>query len=137
MSYEKEKALPTLRTPLRTLRRTAASVAALLCAAALLTGCSEDEPTDSGTTSPDTIEITFTGDSVTPNGERVEVKRGEEVTFVVKADEPGELHVHTSPEQELPYDAGTTTLELTIDEPGVVDVESHDLEVIVVQLEVS
>ena len=44
--------------------------------------------------------------------------------------------MHSSPEQELEYDAGTTTLELTIDQPGVVDVESHDLEKTIVQLEV-
>lgn len=118
------------------MRRTVAVVTTLLCSVGLLTGCSDDEPT-SGTTGPDTIEVTFTGDSVEPNGERIEVKRGEEITFVVKADEPGELHVHTEPEKELEYGAGTTELTLTIDEPGVVDVEAHDLEVVVVQLEVS
>jgi uncharacterized cupredoxin-like copper-binding protein len=74
---------------------------------------------------------------VTPKGERVEVKSGEPVELVVKADKPGELHVHSTPEKELKYGAGTTTLTLTIDQPGVVDVESHDLDVVVVQLEVS
>ena len=118
------------------MRRTAAVLTTLICSAGVLTGCGEDAPT-SGTTGPETIEITFTGDSVEPNGERVEVERGQEITLVVKADEPGELHVHTEPEKELAYDAGTTELTLTIDEPGVVDVESHDLEVVVVQLEVS
>ena len=55
----------------------------------------------------------------------------------MKADEPGELHVHSSPEQELEYGAGTTTLKLTLDQPGVVDVESHDPKAVIVQLEVS
>ena len=41
-----------------------------------------------------------------------------------------------SPEQELSYHAGTTRLRLTIDQPGVVDVESHTLEKTIVQLEV-
>ena len=118
------------------MRRTFAVLATVLCAATLLTGCGEDEPAVT-TPSGDSIEITFEGDSVTPNGERVEVERGEEVELVVKADEPGELHVHTNPEQELEYGAGTTNLTLTIDEPGVVDIEAHDLEVVVVQLEVS
>ncbi len=118
------------------MRRTFAVLATVLCAATLLASCGEDEPAATPPSS-DAIEITFDGDSVTPNGERVEVKRGEEVELVVKADEPGELHVHTSPEQELGYGAGTTNLTLTIDEPGVVDIESHHLEVIVVQLEVS
>ena len=44
--------------------------------------------------------------------------------------------MHSKPEQELEYGEGTTTLPLTIDKPGVVDVESHDLEKVIVQLEV-
>ena len=58
------------------------------------------------------------------------------IELVVKADEGGEIHVHSEPEQELEYGEGTTTLPLTIDKPGVVDVESHDLEKVIVQLEV-
>jgi len=122
------------------MRRTAAVLAILTCAVALLAGCGDDEPSnDPGGTTTETkpIEITFTGDSVEPNGERVKVKAGEEIELVVKADQPGELHVHSNPEQELEYGAGTTTLKLTLNEPGVVDVESHDLEVVIVQLEVS
>lgn len=83
-----------------------------------------------------TIEITFEGDTVTPNGERVAVPLGEEIDLVVTADAPGELHVHSTPEQELAYGAGSTTLPLVIDQPGIVEVESHDLELVVVQLEV-
>jgi hypothetical protein len=45
--------------------------------------------------------------------------------------------VHSDPEQELEYDAGTTTLTLTnLDRPGVVEVESHTLDKVIVQLEV-
>lgn len=83
-----------------------------------------------------TIEITFEGDTVTPNGERVAVPLGEEIDLVVTADAPGELHVHSTPEQQLAYEAGTSTLPLVIDQPGVVEVESHELELVVVQLEV-
>lgn len=83
-----------------------------------------------------TIDITFEGDTVTPNGERVAVPLGEEIDLVVTADAPGELHVHSTPEQQLAYKAGTSTLPLVIDQPGIVEVESHDLELVVVQLEV-
>ncbi len=106
------------------------------------TDTSEASPSDS-TQSPEspesdtpTIEITFDGDTVTPNGERVAVPMGQEIDLVVTADQPGELHVHSTPEQELAYEAGTTTLPLVIDQPGVVEVESHDLELTIVQLEV-
>ena len=46
--------------------------------------------------------------------------------------------MHSDPEQTLDYDEGTSTVEIEpIDQPGVVDVESHDLDVVIVQLEVS
>lgn len=117
------------------MRRTTAVLTPLFLAVALLAGCGDDEP-DPGTSAPDAIEITFSDGSVSPQGERVEVEAGEEIELVVKADEPGGLHIHTQPEQELEYGAGTTNLTLTIDEPGVVDVEAHELEIVVVQLEV-
>jgi hypothetical protein len=69
-----------------------------------------------------TIEVTFAGSTVTPNGERIEVQHGHDVTL---------------PERELEYDAGTTELRIpNLDQPGVVDVESHDLDKVIVQLEV-
>ena len=83
------------------------------------------------------IDVTFAGDDVTPNGERVEVPAGEPVVFHIDADVAGELHVHSSPEQEIAYPAGKSDQTLTIDQPGVVDVESHALDKVVVQLEVS
>jgi len=121
------------------MRRTAAVLTVLLCAVPVLVGCGDDTASSpgSGDDHPTTVNIEFSGDSVTPKGERVDVKAGEPVELVVKADEPGELHVHSTPEKELEYGAGTTMLTLTIDQPGVVDVESHDLDVVVVQLEVS
>lgn len=117
------------------MRRLAAAVAVLGSTLVLVAGCGAEEP-PAAPTETESIEITFTEGSVTPNGERVEVEAGQPVELVVQADEPGELHVHSTPEEELPYGAGTTTLELTIDQPGVVEVESHHLEQTVVQLEV-
>jgi len=105
---------------------------------ALLTSCGDDEdPADPGSGSdPLTIDITFEGDTVDPSGERIDVAVGQKVELVVQADKGGEIHVHSKPEQEFEYGEGTTTLPLTIDKPGVVDVESHDLEQVIVQLEV-
>ncbi|GEP39502.1 hypothetical protein NPS01_31650 [Nocardioides psychrotolerans] len=118
------------------MRRLMATTAILVSTLTLVSGCGEDTPaTDTGDI--ETIEITFEDGTVTPNGERVEVGAGQPVDLVVKADEPGEIHVHSEPEQQFEYAAGTTTLKLTIDQPGVVEVESHDLEQVIVQLEVS
>lgn len=97
---------------------------------------STETPTETATPGALTIDIAVSGDSVVPNGERVDAKVGEEIVLHVTADAPGEIHVHSTPEQELSYEAGTTDLPLTIDQPGLVDVESHTLDLVIVQLEV-
>ncbi|MGA8257216.1 MAG: hypothetical protein WB767_11650 [Nocardioides sp.] len=99
-------------------------------------GCGDDG--GGGSTELVEIEVTFDGGTVTPNGDRVDVDAGQPIDLVVTADEPGEIHVHSDPEQTFEYDGdgATTTLELAIDRPGVVEVESHDLNQVIVQLEV-
>lgn len=102
------------------------------------------EPTDepSATTKPTkdtsgtTIDITFKGDSVDPHGVERKVNAGVPFTLHIVADKPGGLHIHSSPEQELEYPAGTTEEKLTIEQPGIVEVESHHLDTLIVQLEV-
>lgn len=119
------------------MRRILASTAVLLSALTLTTACGSDDEAPSGSTDPKVIEVTFDGDSVTPNGDRVEVERGQDITLNVTADVPGEIHVHSDPEQELEYQEGETTLTIQgIDQPGTVDVESHLLDKVIVQLEV-
>jgi ABC-type glycerol-3-phosphate transport system substrate-binding protein len=117
------------------MRRLAPLLAVLVLALGGLTACGGDDSAG-GSTGPKKIDITFSGDSVTPNGEKVEVSVGQKIVLHVKADAPGEIHVHSTPEQELEYDQGTTDLTLTIDRPGLVDVESHALEKTILQLQV-
>lgn len=128
-----------------------AGVAVLVALA--LSGCAEKDSDDGGTTPTETtssptdgkpsgdasydVWIEFNGDDVTPNGSQLKVKVSEPITLHITADEPGELHVHTMPEQEIEYPAGESTHELTLDRAGVYEVESHDLEKIVVELEAS
>ena len=142
-------------------RRSRLALVALIAALGLLvSGCGSDEPSGSekpkadkssapadasATAKPSkkaskpsgtTIDITFKGDTVDPNGVQKKVKAGKPITLHIVADQPGELHVHSSPEQEIEYDAGTSDKKLTIDRPGIVEVESHTLEQLVVVLEV-
>jgi cytoskeletal protein RodZ len=147
------------------MRRALATLTVLLCTTAFATACggqdegdvsteptstvpnsTEATPTDPASTEPSEstetaadvqqIEVTIVGDTVTPNGDRVEVSVGEPVELVIQSDRPGEIHVHSSPEQEFEYQKGTTTLELDpIERPGVVEVESHTLGKTIVQLE--
>ena len=120
------------------MRRPAAAIASALLATALLAGCGDSTSSTAGSDAqpPEVIDITITGDSVTPNGERVEVGVGQSIQLAVTADAPGEIHVHSSPEQEFEYDKGSTTLDLEpIAAPGVVEVESHTLDKVIVSLQ--
>lgn len=97
---------------------------------------STDEPTEEPTDELATITVTREGDSFTPNGERVELAVDQTLVLTIDADEAGELHVHSTPEQDIAYGEGTSEHEITIDRPGVVEVESHDPDLVVLQLEV-
>jgi hypothetical protein len=81
-------------------------------------------------------DLTFKGDSVSPNGERLDLGVGEKLTLRIDSDRPGELHVHATPEQEIAFPAGRSERPLVIDQPGVVDVEEHDSGKVLLQLEV-
>ncbi len=83
-----------------------------------------------------TLDITFKGDTVDPAGTQVKVEAGQPLKLHIVADKAGEIHVHSSPEQELQYAAGTTDKTITLDQPGVVEMESHTLDKLIAQLEV-
>ena len=98
-----------------------------------LAGCSDD-PEPSGGNDP--IAVTIDGGEVTPQGDRVPVTKEAPVTLEVTSDVAGELHVHAAEEQTFDFEAGSTDIELALDQPGIVDVELHDPDVLVLQLEV-
>lgn len=107
------------------------------------TGSSGGQSSSSGSSGSssaegDTVSVTVTreGDTFTPNGERVEMAIGQTLDLTIEADTAGELHVHSTPEQEIAYEAGSSEHQITIDRPGVVEVESHEPEVVLLQLEV-
>ncbi|KQV65716.1 hypothetical protein ASC64_12425 [Nocardioides sp. Root122] len=97
-----------------------------------------ESTSDSASADGDAVAVTVTreGDTFTPNGERVELEVGQTLDLTITSDAAGEFHVHSTPEQEIAYDAGTSEHQITIDRPGVVEVESHEPASIVLQLEV-
>ena len=133
------------------MRRTSVLITATLLAAGTLAGCGGSSGSGGsgsaggssgtvtatpGTNGTPTIDITVENGKITPQGAQVRVKAGAELTFHVRADAKGEIHVHSSPEHEFEYTPGTTDETITLDQPGVVDVESHTLDKLVLQLEV-
>jgi hypothetical protein len=93
-------------------------------------------PTEDSSPEREAIEIEIEGDKIEPSGRRVQVAAGEPILLEIESDRAAELHVHSSPEQELTVKKGESTQELTIDRPGVVDVEEHETGTVIVQLEV-
>lgn len=120
--------------------RRAVSVCCLVLALLALAACGSDQgsanPTKDASGTP-TIDITIKGDNIQPDGAEVKVEAGKPIRLHITADKAGELHVHSSPEQQVEFGRGTTDKTLTIDQPGVVDVEDHEQEKLIVQLQVS
>jgi len=123
------------------MRRILAAAAVMACTLAGASACGDDGNADSAKCSndaaPKVIKVRFADGKVTPNGDRVGVEVCQEVQFVVAADEAGEIHIHSEPEHELAYDEGEEEFPpLEFDRPGVITVESHNLDQVIVQLEV-
>ncbi|KRF18789.1 hypothetical protein ASG90_02505 [Nocardioides sp. Soil797] len=119
--------------------RFVAAVTAALISLTAVSACaskSDDESSSKSTENAEAITITIKGDTVDPNGKRYDLDLNQSVTLTIDADEAGELHVHSKPEQEIEYDAGTSTHELSFDKPGIVAVESHALEKTILEFKV-
>jgi|GEM_PF-1376182 hypothetical protein len=82
------------------------------------------------------LDVAIKGETITPTNKRIEVNKGKPLTITISSDRPGELHVHSSPEEEIPFDKGTTTKQVTFANPGVVEVEEHVSDTLIAQLEV-
>jgi len=132
----------------------AAGAATALVLALALTACGSDSkkpgtapeaelsatPAAQVTTAPSAdakvIAIKLSGGTVDPDGAKVEVKANQPIVLQINADKAGELHVHSSPEQHIAFPKGGSEITLKLAQPGVVDVEDHALDKLIVQLEV-
>ncbi len=111
-------------------RRLLAAVILALVASYGLTACGSSD-SSSGSLPTKVIDVTLTGGVPVPNGSKIDVAVGQKIQISVTADAPGEIHVHSSPEeQEFTYQAGADQIfDLTpIPAPGQVTVESHTLD---------
>lgn len=83
-----------------------------------------------------TINIEISGRKTIPNGEKINVRVGQQVILKVTSDTDDEIHAHIGEEgYELPVRAGRPARgSFTIDSPGSFEIESHHLEKIIVIL---
>ena len=124
-----------------TVRSTAAAVAFTIALAAC--GDSEEPvpeaPASSESVSDESagvrvVEVEIAEGRVTTDDDRVEVRRGDTVRIVVTSDLDDEVHVH-GVEQTVALVAGeTATVEFTVDEAGLFEVETHEGDLLLFQL---
>lgn len=132
-------------------RRIAMGMAGLALATLALTGCARTTATTeksvnatplSSTTGVTAeggivINISVTKTSVTPTGGSASVGVGKPVTFLITSTVPGQIHVHSSPEQHIVFPAGISKATLTFSVPGTIEVEDHALDRQIVEIQVS
>jgi len=120
--------------------------AALMAAALLTAGCGGQgqnytELTSSATaanpselpdhqTPPDRLvfKLVIKDGNVTPTNDQFEAAVGQPIIFQIDSDAADELHVHSNPEHSFPIEAKPNQMfQFTVDVPGKVDVELHEL----------
>ncbi|MFL6089496.1 MAG: hypothetical protein ACJ71Z_05090 [Aeromicrobium sp.] len=104
---------------------------------AVLAGCGggATKPSVAEPAGPTTLRVTIADGEVKPRGARVDLLVGQPLTLSVRSDAAEEIHVHSDPEREFEVKPGRRQqFTLTVDRPGKVAVEVHDLDVVVAEV---
>ena len=84
-----------------------------------------------------TIDISIEGGNVTPTNARLQGKLGEPIVLRVNSDAADELHVHSVPEHTFRVEPKAGQMfQFTVDVPGNVDIELHDLNRVIASVQV-
>jgi hypothetical protein len=74
------------------------------------------------------IDVDIKGGNVTPPNQQLKAAVKEQIIIRVNSDAPDELHVHSTPEHEFTIEAKPMQIfQFTVDVPGKVDIELHEL----------
>jgi hypothetical protein len=74
------------------------------------------------------VDVTIKGGEVTPTNESLQGTLGEPIVFRVNSDAADQLHVHSNPEHTFTVEPKNgQQFQFTVDVPGKVDVELHQL----------
>jgi hypothetical protein len=83
------------------------------------------------------IDIALENGTVSPNGRKIDVRKGQTVTLKITTDHDDEVHVHGDYDIELEVRPGTPmTKSFVADKTGSVEVESHHPEKIIAILNI-
>lgn len=120
------------------------ALALVMGAAGCGTTATLDQPTGSQLTNESTegtkpgpvvLDVTIFEGEVAPRGARVQLKVGQPLTLSVRSDTADTVHVHTDPDQEFAVKANSyQRFTFTVDQPGKVAVEVHDLDVVIAEV---
>lgn len=83
------------------------------------------------------IEISLKGGKVTPNGDRVTLAKGTVLRLVITSDHDDEVHVHGYDVEIAVKSGKSVTKDITLDQVGRFEVESHEPAFTILQLVVS
>ncbi|GAB2986269.1 hypothetical protein [Nocardioides montaniterrae] len=121
----------------RTALRAVTVTAALLLTTTACSGGGSAGKGGADASKPLTIPITIHGDTISPNGTRIDAVVGQKIVLDVTTDVAQEIHVHTGGDG-LPIEAakGHHTYHFSVDRPGQIEVEVEDLHKTLFQLEV-
>jgi ABC-type glycerol-3-phosphate transport system substrate-binding protein len=87
-----------------------------------------DMPNDQAPPTRLVIDVTLKGGEVTPTNEQLQAAVKEQIVIRVNSDAADELHVHSTPEHTYKVEAKPMqSFQFTVDVPGKVDVELHQL----------
>ena len=83
------------------------------------------------------IDVMIQGGNVTPTNDQLQAKLHEPIVVNVNSDVADELHVHSTPDHTFKVEAKPAqTFQFTVDVPGKVDIELHNLNRTIATVEV-
>jgi len=98
---------------------------------------SSETPAPTPSANVQVVEVSLKGGKATPNGDRLTVDKGTILRLEITSDHDDEVHVHGY-DVEIPVTAGATVKkEITLDQVGRFEIESHEPALTIVQLVVS
>jgi hypothetical protein len=84
-----------------------------------------------------TIDINIEGGNVTPTNARLQGKVGEPIVLRVNSDAADELHVHSVPDHSFTIEPKTGQMfQFSVDVPGNVEIELHELNRVIASVQV-